>query len=94
MLAGILDAIAAAPDLSRGLCAWNWDLFDAVDEPAAVEKAKSLCQQCRVLAQCAEWSDALPPNALHGVVAGRRYEWAPSRRKWQPPRQSVQAVSA
>jgi hypothetical protein len=69
-LAGILDAIAAAPDL-RGLCAWQWDLFDQVDDPAAVEQAIGLCRQCPVLAQCAQWVASLPPRRRPvGVVAG------------------------
>jgi hypothetical protein len=69
-LAGIIEALAGAPDL-RGLCAWQWDLFDNTDDPAAVELALSLCGQCKVLAQCAEYVASLPARKHPvGVVAG------------------------
>jgi len=80
-LAGVLGAIAAAPSLERGLCVNLWDTFDATDDPAAVEKAKSLCQQCPVLARCAEWSARYDDNQLSGIIAGQVREWSPTRRR-------------
>jgi hypothetical protein len=75
-LAGILDAIAAGPNLG-GLCAWQWDLFDDTDNPAAIEQAVELCRQCPVLARCAEWSADYSPHDLSGVVAGQVRPWSP-----------------
>jgi Transcription factor WhiB len=79
-LDAILDAFAAGPDLHRGLCAWQWDLFDSTDDPLAVERAVELCRQCPVLTQCAEWSAAYSPHDLSGVVAGQVRPWSPQRK--------------
>jgi hypothetical protein len=78
MLEGLLDAIAAAPPLEQGLCVGNWDLFDNVDLPDAALK---LCRQCKVRAQCAEWSAAFDNHTLSGVVAGHVRPWEPRRSK-------------
>jgi Transcription factor WhiB len=70
-LAGIIEALAGAPNLERGLCVWNWHLFDETDDPAAVDQAIGLCRQCPVLAQCAEYVASLPARKRPvGVIAG------------------------
>jgi hypothetical protein len=70
-LDGILDAIASAPDLERGLCVGQFDLFDNTEDPAAVELALSLCAQCSVRDQCAEYVAGLSPRKRPiGVIAG------------------------
>jgi hypothetical protein len=67
---GVLDALHAAPDLRDGLCIWQWDLFDETDDPAAVEHAISLCQQCPVLSRCRDYVESLPPsNRPFGTTA-------------------------
>jgi hypothetical protein len=69
-LVGILEALAGAPDLN-GLCAWQWDLFDNTDDPAAVDQAIGLCRQCSCLDKCRTWYESLPPRRRPlGVVAG------------------------
>jgi hypothetical protein len=70
-LAGILEAIAGAPALDRGLCIGQWDLFDNTEDPAAVDQAIELCGQCSVRTRCAEYVASLPPRRRPvGVVAG------------------------
>lgn len=67
----LLAAIGAAPDLERGLCAWQWDLFDNTEDPAAVEQAVELCRQCPALNRCSDWLAGLPPRRRPiGVIAG------------------------
>jgi len=70
-LDALVEAIAAAPALDRGLCVGQHDLWDETDDPAAVDQAIGLCHQCPVLAQCAEWVNSLSPRKRPiGVVAG------------------------
>jgi hypothetical protein len=70
-LDGIIEAIGAALALERGLCVGQWDLFDSTDDPAAVDLALSLCDQCKVRARCAEYVASLSPrNRPIGVIAG------------------------
>jgi hypothetical protein len=66
-LDGWLDTIANGPDLEKGLCIGNWDLFDDVDLP---DEALALCRQCSVQQRCADWSATLSDRELSGVVAG------------------------
>ena len=73
VLDDLLDAIYAAPNLTRGLCVGQHDLFDAVDDPAAVERALGLCAECKVLTECAAWADSQPRRSLYGVIAGHIY---------------------
>jgi hypothetical protein len=80
-LDGLLDAIAAGPNLERGLCVSQWELFDDTDDPAAVEQATALCSECPVLAVCASWSAGFSANDLSGVVAGEVRPWSQSRKR-------------
>jgi hypothetical protein len=80
-LAGILDAIAAAPALERGLCVGHWDLWDATDDPAAVDHAVRLCLECPVLTSCRQYVDSLPKSKRPpGVVAGELHTGTPKRK--------------
>jgi Transcription factor WhiB len=71
-LAGLIEAIHdGVPDLERGLCIGQWDLFDDTEDPAAVDQAIELCSQCSVRTRCAEWVNSLTPRRRPlGVVAG------------------------
>ncbi len=80
-LAGLLDAIPAAPPLERGRCIDQWDLFDATDDPAAVELAIQLCQECPVLNRCREWVDSLPKSKRPIGVCGGVVNTPPKTRK-------------
>jgi Transcription factor WhiB len=81
-LADLLNAIRSAPNLERGLCIGQWDLFDQTDDPGITDLAQSLCAQCPVLARCRSWAATLDNRQLSGVVAGVVRPWEPgSRRK-------------
>jgi hypothetical protein len=77
-LAGILDAISAAPDLRRGLCVDRWDLWDETDDPATIEATTRMCLRCPVLDRCRDWSSQFSNRHLSGVVAGVVRPWSPS----------------
>jgi hypothetical protein len=78
-LANLLEAIGSGPDLARGLCVGQWDLFDPqeageceFDAEQRHAAALELCAQCRELDQCRQYVDALPPRRRpRGVIAGR-----------------------
>jgi len=82
-LAGILDAISAAPDLRRGLCVGHWSLWDATDDPATIELTTQMCLRCPVLDRCRDWSATLTHRQLSGVVAGVVRPWSPSSDRQQ-----------
>lgn len=76
VLDNLLDAIASGPDLKRGRCIGQWDLFDD-DDPAAVEQAIELCAGCDVRQRCSDWYFSLPPNKRPvGVCAGQIRDWS------------------
>jgi hypothetical protein len=72
---GWVELLAAvlreSPALPNAACRDDAELFSADDDPAAVERAIEICQTCcRDLPRCRAWADTLPPNAIHGVIAG------------------------
>jgi len=77
-LAGLLEAISAAPDLRHGLCVDRWDLWDEADDPATIELTTRMCLRCPVLDRCREWSSQFTNRQLSGVVAGTVRPWSPS----------------
>lgn len=80
-LAGWLAVIAAGPDLRRGRCVGQHDLWQAVDDPAAVEAAVAGCRECPVLDRCSDWVDSLPPSKQpFGVTAGKVFNYEPRKR--------------
>jgi hypothetical protein len=76
-LADLLSAIRGAPNLERGLCVGQWDLWDSADDPIMTARAVSLCWECPVLPQCGEWAAGLTNRELSGVVAGVVRPWEP-----------------
>lgn len=77
VLASLLSAIGSGPNLERGLCVGQWDLWDAADDPGLADHAASLCLQCPVLVECGEWAAGLTNRELSGVVAGVARAWNP-----------------
>ena len=70
--------IALAARVSRGIpplhdaaCRGRHDVFNT-DDSAAIAEAVRICRRCPALGSCREWSNTLPRNRIHGVVAGRR----------------------
>jgi hypothetical protein len=79
---GWIELLAAvlreAPKLPDAACRDEAALFNADDDPAAVERAIEICETCcRDLPRCRAWVDTLPRNAIHGVVAGELREVTP-----------------
>jgi hypothetical protein len=67
----LADALHGIPPLPGSRCRNQAELFDEYDDPATVEHAISVCQQCPVLSRCREYVESLP--ARHrpaGVTAG------------------------
>ncbi|MGO9385763.1 MAG: hypothetical protein ACLP4W_27730 [Mycobacterium sp.] len=88
-LDAILSALRAAPNLEGALCAGQWDLFDQVSDPAAVEHAIGICHQCPQLDRCRAWVDSLPPvKRPPGVTAGRLHDWV-SHESLRRPRKAA-----
>ena len=68
---GVLDAIAAAPDLRRGRCVGQWEVWDSWDDVGLVEYAIAGCQSCAELQKCRDYVESLPArHRPHGVIAG------------------------
>jgi hypothetical protein len=82
-LGDLFGAMRRAPDLERGLCVGQWDIFDETDDFGITDMAQELCARCPVLARCRSWSATLDNRQLSGVVAGVVRQWEPrsSRRK-------------
>lgn len=82
--ADLLDAIRNQPDLSRGLCVGEAELFtDAVEDPGLADVAIATCLRCPVLQACAAWGASLPEGAIHGVVGGTVHEWLSPAQRWR-----------
>jgi hypothetical protein len=80
-LADWLSAIFVAPDLGDAACIGLSDLFDATDDPVAVEQAVDICRGCAARQRCRDWLATQPPNAVSGVVAGEVLRWSDGRRR-------------
>jgi hypothetical protein len=76
-LDNLLDALAAAPNLSGAACRGRHELFDPRDlsDPDRQDieaEALALCRGCPALLACRRWYDSLPPGKRPiGVVAGQ-----------------------
>lgn len=83
VLENLLGAIRLGiPDLSRGLCLYQWDLFDAsATDVDAAEKCQELCAICPVLTRCREYVDSLVPSKRPpGVTAGQLNTYTPRKK--------------
>lgn len=82
------EMLRGSPRLPNAACREHPELFDAVDDPAAVEAASALCETCcRDFDRRRAWADALPPNAIHGVIAGEHRDWPEPASRGRPQRQ-------
>jgi hypothetical protein len=75
-LADLLDAIAAAPDLTGAACRAHPEVFSVTmgkgaGRPGIYERAIHVCTSCPVLTACTAWVESLPPSQRPpGVTAG------------------------
>jgi hypothetical protein len=81
--ADVVDLLVAilrgAPALPGAACVGRPELFDGTD-PASTETAIALClYRCPALAAYERAANAAPRNTVSGVLAGRLYEWTPTR---------------
>ena len=75
ILADLLGAIAAGPDLTGAACRERPDVFDATTGKAAgpitYARAIEVCTSCPALTACTTWVESLPPSQRpFGVTAG------------------------
>jgi hypothetical protein len=76
VLADLLGAIAAAPNLTGAACREHRDVFDATvskaaGRPGVYARAIRVCTSCPVLTRCSAWVESLPaPQRPLGVTAG------------------------
>jgi hypothetical protein len=94
----LLSAIRAAPDLTGARCTGRSQLFDEQPHTAKGElnerRAIRCCRHCPVLAACATWLAALPPNQRPpGVIAGQIVVAAPKREPHKPPTSRLRAAA-
>ncbi|WP_197382849.1 hypothetical protein [Mycolicibacterium mengxianglii] len=89
LLAPLLDAISAAPQLDGAQCIGMHEVFDPRHHDEAIQDAAyrhaaglHLCHTCPALADCQVWFLGLKPSRRpRGVVAGRINEPHPRRSK-------------
>lgn len=68
----LVDALAGAPNLSKGRCKGRWDLWDETELRDVVEFTTNQCLTCPALSQCRAWLESLPRSKQPcGVVAGK-----------------------
>lgn len=79
----LLDAVRGQPDLSRGTCVGEPEVWGDPDDPGLVDRAIELCLECPVYLACAEWANTLAPNQVSGVIAGRLFEWLSPAERWR-----------
>lgn len=84
--ADLMADLHSQPDLSRGLCVGEPELWSAPDDPGLTDRAIALCLDCPVYQVCAEWASSLPEGAIHGVVGGRVSEWLSPNQRWRRQR--------
>lgn len=81
-LAGMLDAIGAGPDLSRGTCVGRWDEWDEVEDQAVIDRTVALCLKCKVLDRCRQWIETTPVSRrASGVLAGEVHIFVSATRR-------------
>lgn len=79
-LAGLLEAIGAAPSLPGARCRGRSSEFDETDCPETIEYALNLCRSCPALTACTAWVASLPPRKRPpGVVAAQLNTQTPRR---------------
>ncbi|GAB4671358.1 hypothetical protein MOKP101_38780 [Mycobacterium avium subsp. hominissuis] len=81
--ADLLDAVRGAPNLQGALCVGRAELFDAVEDPGAVDVCISICLECPAYAACRAWAASLPEDHVHGVVGGLVREWVSPNQRWR-----------
>lgn len=88
--AGMLAAIAAAPDLPgarcRGSTDWDWDPHERLEaadsRDARLAAAADECSRCPALAACRTWLHGLPESKRPvGITAGELWEPTTNRRR-------------
>lgn len=65
-IVGLLAEIASVPHMPRALCRNRAPLFDSASQAT---EAVALCRRCPELDPCRSWANALPRDAITGVVA-------------------------
>lgn len=85
----LMADLHSQPNLSRGLCVGEPELWSAPDDPGLTDRAIALCLQCPVYRECAEWAAALEPGAVHGVVGGQVHAWRSPSQRWRRQRKGA-----
>ena len=75
VLADLLGAIAAAPNLHGAACREHPEVFTATmgkaaGRPGVYARAIAMCQACPALAACTTWVDSLPASDRPTGVTG------------------------
>lgn len=70
MFEQLLESLAGVPRLDGAKCRDHPpQLFDAVDDPAAVAACKDICATCPARLPCGRYAETLKPTQIHGVWA-------------------------